>query len=81
MIGSKIVAFFALSCGSLTLDEDSKDDFFNGYTHSGNIDISESYQETLRNKSHYPSIDLAYLAVHNDYRNKHIKQIRYEPHN
>ncbi len=72
MIGAKIVAFFALSCGSLSLDEDSKDDFFDGYTNAGNVSVPESYKDTLRNKSHYPSIDLAYLAVRDEYRGRHI---------
>lgn len=68
----KIIAFFALSCGSLTLDADSKDDFFMGYSNAGDVNIPAAYTETLKNKIHYPAIDIAYLAVREDYQRKKL---------
>lgn len=70
--GKKVVAFFALSCGSLVLDEYSKDDFFSGYSDPGYAKIPEEYKDVLKNKIYYPALDIAYLAVREEYRHKHI---------
>lgn len=73
---NKIIAFFALSCGSLTLDTDYLDDFLFNCSISEEIIIPVEYKETLRGKNNYPAIDIAYFAVHKDYRGKHFgKQI------
>ena len=68
----KIIAFFALSCGSLPLDNDYLDDFLSNCSISEEIDIPYEYIEILKGKNNYPAIDIAYFAVHKDYQGKHI---------
>jgi len=67
-MGKKIIAFFALSCSSLILDADSKDDYFS----YDKFDIPAEYKEFLKGRNHYPAIEIAFFAVSEEYRGKQI---------
>lgn len=56
----EVEAFFALSCDSLDLDEEDKEDLMSS---DAMPDISDEYQDIFFNKFHYPAIEIKYLAV------------------
>lgn len=66
----EVVAMFALSSDALFLDSDSKDDLELMSPPSFNDD--EPKADAFWSKSHYPAVDIAYLAVAKEYRDKHI---------
>ena len=67
-IAREIVALFALSCDSLYLDSDDKEDL---KAISGDYMVDD-YADVFWNKHHYPAIEIAYLAVSEKMRGKQI---------
>jgi len=67
-----LVAFFALSFDSLRLDSDDIEDLQNGWTDTTTPCPTQEYLDVFWSKVHYPALEIAYLAVHKDYRGKHI---------
>jgi GNAT superfamily N-acetyltransferase len=62
-----LVAIFALSFDSVTLDLDNKEDLFEGYL-SKIPDIDEEYTNNFKSKLHHPALEITYLAVAQQYR-------------
>ena len=69
---NKLVAFFALSFDSLQLDIDDVEDLQNGWSDTSTPQPTEEYFDTFWAKVHYPALEIAYLAVSEDYQHKHI---------
>lgn len=67
---NELIALFALSFDSLDLDVDDKDDLMSGMLPAGFLDMDKEYEETFLGKSHYPALDIAYLAVKENHRKK-----------
>lgn len=65
---SEIVALFALSFDSLTLDSDDKLDL----RQEENIEIDSSYKDVFWSKRHYPALEITYIAVRKDLRKTKI---------
>lgn len=70
----EIVAVFALSFDSLDLDSDDKDELASGFASTGTPNIDWNYKDTFYSKPRYPALDIAYLAVQEKWRGKHIGQ-------
>ena len=68
----EIVALFALSFDSINLDEDDKEEISSGLSSANTPDITLDYVATFYSKRRYPALDIAYLAVREDMRKKHI---------
>ena len=68
----EVVAIFALSFDSLDLDSDDKEELQSGSSSTASPDVDYDYQETFYAKPRYPSIDIAYLAIQEKWRGKHI---------
>ena len=66
-----VVGLFALSFDSIDLDSDDKEDLQNGYS-SAVPDIDYNYEEVFYSKRRYRALDIAYLAVQKNWRNRHI---------
>lgn len=71
----KLVAFFALSCDSLMLDTDDKEDLSAGFTTASTPQVSSDYSDVFWAKMRYPAIEIAYLAVSEDQRGKSIGSV------
>ena len=72
MNGNQVVAVFALSFDSLDLDTDDKDELVTGMSATSTPDIDWNYRDTFYSKPRYPALDIAYLAVQEKWRGKHI---------
>lgn len=72
MLGDELVAVFALSFDSLDLDSDDKEELRSGISMTGTPDVDWNYKETFYAKPRYPALDIAYLAVQQKWRGKHI---------
>lgn len=68
--GDELVAIFALSFDSLDLDMDDKEDL----SSTGSLDIDWNYQDMFYSKPRYPALDIAYLAVQEQWRGNHVGQ-------
>ena len=68
----ELVAVFALSFDSLDLDSDDKEELQTGISMTGIPNVDWDYEETFYSKPRYPALDIAYLAVHEKWRGKHI---------
>jgi GNAT superfamily N-acetyltransferase len=68
----ELVAVFALSFDSLDLDADDKEELQTGISMAGTPDVARNYEETFYAKPRYPAMDIAYLAVQQKWRGKHI---------
>lgn len=68
----QLVAFFALSFDSLQLDADDIDDLQQGWSGTSTPDITSEYLDTFWSKVRYPAVEIAYLAVQEEYRNRNI---------
>lgn len=66
-----IVAIFALSFDSVSLDADNLEDLFSGVL-SSIPNVSPEYADNFKTKSHHPALEIAYLAVHKDHQGKKI---------
>ena len=72
LMDEEIVALFALSFDSINLDEDDKEEVSSGISTASTPNITFDYEDTFYSKRRYPALDIAYLAVREDMRNKHI---------
>lgn len=63
-----IVAMFVLNNGHLFLDEDCKDDLLMKFPEIEKLDYLQDYWES----GAFPSIEIDYIAVRQDFRNRHI---------
>lgn len=72
LMEGEIVALFALSFDSINLDEDDKEEISSGISAASTPNITFDYEDTFYSKRRYPALDIAYLAVREDMRNKHI---------
>jgi len=68
----EIVAIFALSFDSLDLDSDDKEELQSGFSSTASPDVDFNYQDTFYSKPRYPAMDIAYLAIQEKWRGKHI---------
>lgn len=71
-VEEQIIALFALSFDSVNLDADDKQEISEGMSTTGTPDIQFDYEDTFYSKLRYPALDIAYLAVKKEFRNKHI---------
>ena len=67
-----IVAVFALSFDSLDLDTDDKEELQTGMSSTGSPDIDWNYKDTFYAKPRYPALDIAYLAVQEQWRGRGV---------
>jgi len=68
----ELVAIYALSFDSLDLDSDDKDELQSGFSSAGTPDVNWNYKDTFYSKPRYPALDIAYLAVREEYRKNKI---------
>ena len=68
----ELVAIYALSFDSLDLDSDDKEELGTGMSSTGTPDINWNYRETFYAKPRYPALDIAYLAVKQEYRGNNV---------
>ncbi len=61
--GDNVVAMFALSFDSLFLDREDKTDLLEGFSQPEISYLSEEYIDIFLNKTSYPALEIAYLAV------------------
>lgn len=71
-LGDTIVAMFALSYDSIDLDTDDRDELATGISGAGTPAIEVDYKDTFYYKRRYPALDIAYLAVKKEYRERGI---------
>ena len=72
---SDILAIFALSFDSLDLDVEDKDEMIKGISNAGTPQLTDNYKDVFLNKSHYPALEIAYLAVSYKLRNHGLGRI------
>lgn len=70
----ELIAIYALSFDSLDLDVDDKDELESGMSLTGTPNIDLNYRETFYAKPRYPALDIAYLAVREEYRGYGVGQ-------
>ena len=70
----EVVAVFALSFDSLDLDSDDKEELMSGISTTRTPDVEWNYKDTFYGKPRYPALDIAYLAVKEEWRGKKIGQ-------
>ena len=68
MYQEEVVAVFALSFDSLDLDTDDKEELESGLSSTGEPDVDWNYKDTFYSKPRYPALDIAYLAVQENWR-------------
>lgn len=64
---NNIIALFALSFDSLDLDIDDKTDMMSGLSTTDTPLLTDNYKDVFLNKSRYPALEIAYLAVSESY--------------
>ena len=72
MLDEEVVALFALSFDSLDLDFENKEELQSGVSSVGTPNVDWNYQDIFYSKPRYPALDIAYLAVQEKWRGKHI---------
>lgn len=70
--GDELVAVYALSFDSLDLDTEDKEELQTGMATTGTPDLDGNYHDTFYAKPRYPALDIAYLAVKQQYRKQGI---------
>ena len=70
----ELVAIYALSFDSLDLDSDDKEELETGISSTGTPNVDWNYKETFYAKPRYPALDIAYLAVREEYRGNKVGQ-------
>ena len=65
-----LVAVYALSF----VDSDDKDELETGISSTGTPNIDLNYKDTFYAKPRYPALDIAYLAVRQEYRGNKVGQ-------
>ena len=73
--GSEILALFAFSFDSLDLDIEDKNEVISGVSNAGIPQLTDNYKDVFLNKSHYPALEIAYLAVAKNLRYKGLGRI------
>ena len=68
----ELVAIYALSFDSLDLDTDDKEELESGISSTGTPNIDYNYKDTFYAKPRYPALDIAYLAVKQEYRGNNV---------
>ncbi len=68
----RIVAIFALSFDSIVLDSDDFEEMNNGLSETWCPKVNDSHRIQFENKSVYPALEIAYLAVHKDCQSRHL---------
>ena len=68
----ELVAIYALSFDSLDLDSDDKEELETGMSSAGTPEVDWDYRETFYAKPRYPALDIAYLAVKQEYRGNNV---------
>lgn len=63
------IAVFALSYDSIDLDVEDKAELIEGISNAATPKLSVDYKETFYSKRRFPALDIAYLAVKQEYRN------------
>lgn len=64
----ELLAIYALSFDSLDLDSDDKEELQAGISSTGTPVVDWNYKDTFYSKPRYPALDIAYLAVKEEYR-------------
>ena len=72
MYRDELVAVFALSFDSLDLDSDDKEELQSGISLTGIPAVDFNYRDTFYAKPRYPALDIAYLAVQQEWRGRKI---------
>ena len=67
-LGDELVAVYALSFDSLDLDSDDKEELEAGFSPTGSPNIDWNYKDTFYAKPRYSALDIAYLAVQQEFR-------------
>jgi GNAT superfamily N-acetyltransferase len=70
----ELVAIYALSFDSLDLDSDDKEELDTGISSTGTPNVDLNYKETFYAKPRYPALDIADLAVREEYRGNKVGQ-------
>lgn len=71
--GSKdIVAVFALAFDSIVLETDDFEEMNRGISDTWRPKVEENHRIKFENKSVYPALEIAYLAVREDYQHKNL---------
>ena len=70
----ELVAIYALSFDSLDLDSDDKEELVTGMSSTGMPEMDWNYKEMFYAKPRYPALDIAYLAVREEYRGNRVGQ-------
>ena len=72
MCRDELVAVFALSFDSLDLDSDDKEELQSGISLTGTPVVDFNYRDTFYAKPRYPALDIAYLAVQQEWRGRKV---------
>ena len=70
----KVIALFALNFDSVQFDAENLDDIFSGFL-SSTPNIDSEYKDVFMSKNHHPSLEITYLAVQKDVREKGIGKV------
>ena len=66
------VAIFALAFDSIVLDADDFEEMNSGTSDTGRPQVDENHRIKFENKSVYPALEIAYLAVSEDFQHKNV---------
>ena len=67
-----VVAVFALAFDSIVLETDDFEEMNSGISDTWRPKIEENHRIKFENKSVYPALEIAYLAVREDYQHKNL---------
>ncbi len=67
-----VVAVFALAFDSIGLESDDFEEMNSGISDTWRPKVEEDHRIKFENKSVYPAIEIAYLAVREDYQHKNL---------
>lgn len=67
-----VVAIFALAFDSIILDGDDFDDMNTGASETWCPKVNEAHRVKFEEKSVYPALEIAYLAVRKEYQSRHL---------
>lgn len=68
---NEVIAVFALNFDAIQFDEDNLDDMFSGAL-SSTPNIDYEYRDVFMSKSHHPALEITYLAVKKEWRDRGI---------
>lgn len=67
-----VVAVFALAFDSIVLETDDFEEMNSGISDTWRPKVEEKHRIKFENKSVYPALEIAYLAVREDYQHKNL---------